>query len=86
MIDPRFKKTCFLCRQSFQFGGHIYDGKPVNAWKIIVCDICLKGNHDGIVPGTYPHLKSHLETLGVKPVINAKGWIEWPAGAFPMGV
>jgi hypothetical protein len=70
--------NCFLCRSSFQFGPHRYDGKPVNAWGIVVCLRCKSANWDGIVPTTYPHLIAHLNEKRIEPEINVKGWICWP--------
>jgi len=79
MADDRVMYDCFLCKRPFQFGPHIYQGKPVKAWGgIMVCESCLEGNRDGIVPGTYPHLTEHLKARGTPIAFNTKGWIEWP--------
>lgn len=70
---------CFLCRCNFQFGPHIYSGKPIRAWGgIMVCKTCLDANADGIVPTTYPHLEAHLKNLGVVSPTNEQGWISIP--------
>ena len=69
---------CFLCRRQFQFGPHRYAGKPIKPWDVMVCETCLKGNWDGIVPTTYPHLVEHLKSRGMPVTLNANGWIDWP--------
>lgn len=69
---------CFLCRRAFQCGPHRYDGRRIPAWDIMVCDTCYRGNHDGIVPETYPHLAEHLRSRAIVIETNAKGWIPWP--------
>jgi|WetSurMetagenome_2_1015567.scaffolds.fasta_scaffold524009_1 hypothetical protein len=70
---------CFLCRSDFQFGPHAYRGRPIPAWGgIMVCDGCESANWDGIVPTTYPHLKAHLQQIGVTPVMNENGWLPIP--------
>ncbi len=76
--EPRHSETCFLCGSSFQFGPHLYDGKWIRDWRIIVCMRCRSANWDGIVPTTYPQLAAHFKAAGIQPVINAKGWISWP--------
>ena len=69
---------CFLCKNKFQFGPHAYDGRWIRAWEIMVCRICWDGNHDGIVPNTYPHLLEHLGEHRVEVRRNESGWIPWP--------
>ena len=44
---------CFLCKGSFQFGPHIYDGKRILPWGMLVCDECHRGTRDGIVPANH---------------------------------
>jgi len=78
MTEYKHLTECFLCLRQFQFGPSIYDGERVHAWDIMVCSICLSGNHDGIVPSTYPRLITHLEARGIQPKTNARGWICWP--------
>lgn len=78
MNDHKIIYDCFLCRRPFQFGPGLYAGKPIKPWDIMVCDSCSRGNHDGIVPATYPHLIEHLKSRGIAIAINSKGWIDWP--------
>ena len=78
MKDEAPMAECFLCKRAFQFGEHIYAGKRIPAWDIMVCDSCYKGNWDGIVPGTRPHLVPYLQSRGIKVTYNASGWIDWP--------
>ena len=70
---------CFLCDNPFEFGLRARLGKRVRAWDIMVCSECLAGNHDGIVPESYPHLALHLEVRGIEREINAEGLILWPS-------
>ena len=75
---PKFYCRCFLCDRGFQFGPHIYDGKKVPAWDIMVCSPCLNGNWDGIVPREGSRLVAHLEARGIPITLNDKGWIDFP--------
>jgi hypothetical protein len=77
MSDHKMMYDCFLCSGRFQFCLGRYAGKPINAWDIMVCESCYRANHDGIVPGTYPHLIEHLKSRGMAVAPNAKGWIDW---------
>jgi hypothetical protein len=74
----RYMIDCFLCRQSFQFGPHRYDGKGIGAWKISVCLPCYNGNWDGLVPEQHPKLMQNLKDLGLEPALNSRGWLSWP--------
>jgi hypothetical protein len=78
---PEFKHmcACFLCKREFQFGPHRYDGRRIPTWDIMVCDTCYQGNHDGIVPNTYPHLPEYLRSLAITIQTNDKGWIPFPS-------
>ena len=76
--EPKNMYECFLCKQSFQFGPHIYDGKRIPGWDVMVCRGCYAANWDGIVPSTYPHLIPYLESRGASVALNEKGWIPWP--------
>jgi hypothetical protein len=75
---PKFMYDCLLCGTPFQFGPHRYDGKPVKAWDMMVCNGRISANYDGVVPTNHPHLIAHLEARGVKITLNAEGWIDWP--------
>ena len=77
MAEHEHLETCFLCQGS-QFGPHAYNGRWIRAWNIVVCNGCLDGNYDGIVPGTYPHLLDYLKARGIEPQYNDQGWIRWP--------
>jgi len=77
--EHKFMCDCFLCSRAFQFGPHRYEGRRILAWDIMVCDTCYGGNHDGIVPTSYPHLVPHLEARGIQVVLNTRGWLPFPA-------
>lgn len=76
--SPKFMETCFLCKQEFQYGEHVYRGQPVKSWSIIVCTSCLRLNHDGIVEAHHPDLVKHLNSRGIPLKYNEEGHIEWP--------
>lgn len=78
MTEQQNMAECFLCQRPFPFGPRRYYGRPIEAWNIMVCDICYGANEGGIVPGTYPHLVAHLESRGVAITPNVRGWIDWP--------
>jgi hypothetical protein len=71
---------CFLCGREFQYGGHIYNGRRVPAWDVWLCDVCDKGNRDGIANLTYQKkVAKHLKTQGLPaPPLNDKGWVPIP--------
>jgi hypothetical protein len=70
---------CGVCSREFDFSRGRYDGRPVKAWKgMMVCDTCIKCNHDGIVPRTYPHLIPKLEMMGIEVTLNDRGFLNIP--------
>ena len=70
--------NCFLCNQPFQFGPHAYNGRPVRAWDVMLCDRCLRANHDGIVLDEHPRLAALLRERGITIELNEKGWLPIP--------
>jgi hypothetical protein len=78
-LDGKTLSKCRLCRRRFQFGEHIYKGRAINEWDIMVCEWCYASNRDGIVPQSHPDLIQHLEKRGIGVKLNAKGWIDWPS-------
>jgi hypothetical protein len=74
-----FLSECFLCRQRFRGAPHRYEARRVQAWDILVCDVCYRGNWDGIIPGRFPHLEEYLRARGIEIELNARGNIELPA-------
>jgi hypothetical protein len=72
-----FLMNCFLCGSRFQFGPHIYDGRP--QWEdVMVCIPCIRGNWDGVVLASHPRLGEHLKAKGIPIKLNAKGWLDLP--------
>lgn len=61
MTEPTHTIECFLCKQSFEFGPHRFDGRRLREWDAMVCGACYRNRHDGIVPGTYPRSPSHRD-------------------------
>ncbi|HAV49724.1 MAG TPA: hypothetical protein DCX75_05945 [Brevundimonas sp.] len=70
---------CFLCRQPFRFGAHIYDGRGIGDWGVTFCRTCISGNHDGIVLESHPRLVAHLKERGIEIRLNARGWLDIPS-------
>ena len=48
--DSAFMTPCFLCKRAFQFGPHIYNGRRIPRWDIMICHPSERGNWDGVVP------------------------------------
>ncbi|MCL1127986.1 hypothetical protein [Shewanella surugensis] len=77
MSNEKFMYNCFLCRDSFQFGPGLYDGKTIPLYGgITVCMGCYKWNWDGWNPEHEDKLISHLNEKGLPiPERNEKGWL-----------
>lgn len=79
LSDPKFFYDCDLCRTPFQFGPHIYAGRPIPKWgKVMICSRCESSNWDGIVPQSHPHFMALLEQRGVVVTLNESGWLDIP--------
>lgn len=77
--DHKFYYDCDLCRRPFQFGPHVYAGRPIPSWeKVMLCSGCEETNWDGIVPQSHPEFFQKLERLGVKITLNQDGWLPIP--------
>jgi hypothetical protein len=70
-------------RQKFEFGPHLYRGRKIHVWEIMVCESCYGSNHDGIVPGRFARLEPYLKRRGIEVKLNDKGWIAWPISSAP---
>src|SRR5262245_27345627 len=79
MSDTPAMIKCFLCDMPFQFGPHVYGGRRIPEWDIMVCNGCYQGNWDGIVPARRSHLVPYLQSKGIEVKYNAQGWINWPS-------
>lgn len=76
-----FLEDCILgpIPHKFQFGQHLYEGRPVHAWNAMVCHRCENANHDGVVLGdSHPRLMKLLKDKGIKYELNASGWLDIP--------
>lgn len=76
--EPKFMYDCDLCSRPFQFGPHVYQGRPIKTWDIMACDICTSSNWDGLVPQQHPRLMQHLKDIGVEVKLNDEGWLPIP--------
>jgi hypothetical protein len=72
-------EKCFLCKRMFHFGNHVYAGRHIHRWDMMVCEPCHEGNCEGIVPEEHSDLVPHLEARGIPVNLNAKGWIDFPS-------
>jgi hypothetical protein len=70
--------TCFLCKRPFQFGEHVYKGRRIPQWDMMVCDGCDAANADGVMPRGHPDLEPYLKVHAIEIGYNANGWIELP--------
>jgi hypothetical protein len=70
---------CFLCDLPFQFGPQAYHGRHIGSWGVEICDNCLRGNWDGIVPQQNPRLLEHLRANGTSIALNPKGLLDIPS-------
>ena len=80
---------CCCCRSDFQFGPHVYDGRKVRGYEILVCRSCYDGNWDGWSPVHERSILASLSDRGIAPPPrNANGWLprEWPSGDSSGGV
>jgi hypothetical protein len=77
--QPTHMAKCFLCQNSFQFGPHVYNGRPIPQWGgIMLCDTCDNWNWDGLVPSAHPRLLEYFKAAKITPSYNEKGWIDIP--------
>ena len=79
MSEIPYMAECFLCKKPFQFGPHIYNGRKIPAWDMLVCSGCYTGNWDGIVPEVRPHIIPYLQSKEIEVKLNQQGWIDWPS-------
>lgn len=77
-MEPHMMVPCFLCQRSFQMGPHAYLGRYIQVWRVSMCEDCIDGNHDGIVPEHHPGLLDRMRAEGIEPTINDRGWIVIP--------
>lgn len=69
-----FMETCFFCERKFQFGEHVYAGKWLKEFGIIICNICKDMNWDGLSSGYEQKFLGHLQENGLlEPDRNDKG-------------
>jgi hypothetical protein len=78
MEEFRVLNPCFICEQPFQFGPHVYDGRYVRQWDVMVCNRCESANWGGLIPESHPRLLAHLGRFGIKLELNSKNWIDVP--------
>jgi hypothetical protein len=76
MVDPKVMYCCEVCGQQFQFGPHVYNGRLIRTYQIMVCNGCYAGNWDGWAPHFEATVTRKLTEQGLPiPARNAKGWL-----------
>lgn len=74
MPDPAFMCDCDVCGNKFQFGEHVYDGKRIHLYDIMVCMGCYRSNWDGWAPQFEGNVTAKLVAQGKRlPARNDKG-------------
>lgn len=69
-------ETCRMCGASFEHGPHVYQGREIPRYKLLVCEACYKGNAQGWSRALEPKLIAHLRAASLQiPERNAKGLI-----------
>ena len=72
--DQRIMYRCFICRNQFQMGPQIYEGKYIKTYDISVCNVCYDSNWDGWAPQSEEVLIKHLSDNALPiPERNEKG-------------
>jgi hypothetical protein len=51
---------CFLCEQTFRYGGYRYDGERFPTLDIMVCQECSQENLGGLAPHYETKLRARL--------------------------
>jgi hypothetical protein len=49
-MPEKIMYDCDVCGAPFQFGPHVYAGKSIPLYEIMVCTSCYKGNWGGWQP------------------------------------
>ena len=74
MTKEKFMYKCDLCGQQYQHGPHRYEGHIVRLYKMTICDLCWKTNHDGFAPHYEDKILNHLKQNNLPiPESNIKG-------------
>jgi hypothetical protein len=79
MADTPIMSQCFICKRPFKYGPHIYNGRRITKWDMMICSRCPERNWEGIVPEKHPDLIPYLKSRGIQMKLNARGWIDWPS-------
>jgi len=65
-----------MCGAAFEHGPHVYQGREIKRYKLLVCDACHKGNAGGWDRAMEQKLLAHLRANNLAvPERNAKGLI-----------
>ena len=77
MSEQKFMFQCPLCHSDFQHGPHRYEGHVLSQYgRLVVCDSCWMGNHDGWSAGPEAILLQHLKQNSIPiPTRNDKGYL-----------
>ena len=79
MHDAKFQQKCQICGSTFRFGPHIFHGRRIGKYDLMVCRHCWIDNWDGWAPECESRLEAHLVSHGIPlPQRNRKG--HYPRG------
>ena len=74
MYDAKFQQKCQICGSTFRFGPHIFEGRHIASYQLMVCRACWIDNWDGWAPECEETLRRHLSARGIPlPERNFKG-------------
>ena len=74
MYDAKFQQKCPICGCGFRFGPHIFEGRLIRVYRLLVCRACWIDNWDGWGPDAEAPFVSHLAARGIAlPQRNKKG-------------
>jgi hypothetical protein len=74
MQDAKFQQKCQICGSTFRFGPHIFEGRLIRSYQLLVCRACWIDNWNGWSPEWDERLESHLAARGIPlPERNSKG-------------
>lgn len=79
MQDISFQQQCQICGASFRFGPHLFHGKRIGKYRLMVCRSCWIANWDGWKTEAESKFEAHLAAHGIPlPERNRKG--QYPRG------
>jgi hypothetical protein len=76
MSKDCLQETCKICNRAFDYGPHVYYGKYLPRYQMMVCTLCLRANNDGWNPEAEKCIFEHPKQKKLDlPERNAAGWL-----------